>query len=137
MGFGPEEDEVGLRRRAGRVALDLSLELGLEVGVVDVDHGHDRVGLHAELVEPRARVPDPLGPTSGLRTEVEDGLAAIEADRKLAVSRVDGLDLPERDDQAEVAAEAKLVGLEERLALGGRPGEANSAACFVAHRRGC
>ena len=76
-------------------------------------------GLHAELVDHRLRVLDPVGPARGLVAELEGGRRAVVVNLEHALDCAHVGDRRVRDSKPQaVAAEEQLVGLEPGTALG-------------------
>jgi hypothetical protein len=122
----PDDDEVrsGFRRPEAGERL-----------VLDSDDADAQAGLEAQLVRQRARVANAIGPASGDLAELELRLAAGPRDPQDAVGGVNVANVTEGDAQADVAANEKLLALEQRPGLGGIAAKANRAASFLADRR--
>jgi WD40 repeat protein len=131
----PEEDEIrALLRVVDGDEHGAARELLAERGVVEPQHRDPGAGLDAEPVEERARVADSLRPALGLVAELEHRPPLRERHRQPAVVRLGRADVADRDDEAEVAAEDELIGLEQSLPLGHGVAEASDAVCLLAHR---
>ena len=130
------EDQIDGTARGRRPARDLLRPLGgldQKRLVSNRDRRDRHALLDAELVEPRGRTRDALGPLLGRAPDCEVRGRVAELDVQRAIARSRRADRRERDREAHRAAEHQILVLEPGRSSGRFAVELQRAGCIVAH----